>query len=134
MKTCQYEYSVEPLLAVKTTTPESYIPLPSWMSYTQPKVTINAVNSSQIGVHDLWMKQVRLSTQSITFFKSFILTVECVIVRFDPPPQLSLAELSYTVYNDKKLFNFTPYVQWPPCDYKPTEAFAWTIQKNAPIT
>ena len=48
MVTCQYAYTVTPMMADRS-------PLVSWMSYTQPNLTINAVNSSQMGVTDIWI-------------------------------------------------------------------------------
>ena len=48
MVTCQYAYTVKPMMADRS-------PLVSWMSYTQPNLTVNAVNSSQMGVTEIWI-------------------------------------------------------------------------------
>lgn len=57
MNTCQYAY-------VATAEMANGAPLPSWMSYSQPYLTVTPVHSSQIGVHNVYLKQVRTSTQT----------------------------------------------------------------------
>jgi hypothetical protein len=102
VKTCQFEYTVSALLANNT-------PLPSWMSYSQPYLTVAPVNSSQMGVHQIYLKQVRISTKTEQSFVSVILTVGCVIEKFLPPPQPSTAALTYTIFDDRKFINYEPF-------------------------
>jgi hypothetical protein len=60
-------------------------PLPTWMSYKQPFLTVTPILSSQMGVHNVYLKQVRISTGTTQTFISAIITVGCVIERFDLP-------------------------------------------------
>jgi len=60
-------------------------PLPTWMSYAQPFLTVTPISSSHMGVHNVYLKQVRISTGTTQTFISAIITVGCVIERFDLP-------------------------------------------------
>lgn len=55
MNTCQFAY-------VATAQMANAAPLPSWMSYAQPYLTVSPTSSAHIGVWNVYLKQVKTST------------------------------------------------------------------------
>lgn len=104
------------------------------MSYTQPYLTVSPVNSSHIGVWNVYLKQVRISTNTSNVFVSAIITVGCQIEKFTLPVDPVPADATYTIYDDRKYINFDTFKQYPPCGYVVNEFFTWTIPALSPIT
>jgi hypothetical protein len=124
---CDYEYSVVARMSGGD-------PLPDWMEYNQPVLTVNPSMAEHIGVWTVEIEQVRTSNAVTTVYDAARVTIDCIIETFEYPNTPLDENTVYTVFDDMLSITLDPpFTQNPPCGYAVDETFSWTIPVSSPI-
>ena len=125
-----YAYTVAPFLGPLP----AQDPLPDWIVYVRPDLTVTPTLAEHIGTWVVLIEQVRLSNGLTRLFEAATVTVGCVIEHFEPlPVPPLLADATYAVFGDPLRLTLPNFEQYPPCAYALDETFTWTKPEAAGI-
>lgn len=98
---CQYGFTISARM-------ENADPLPDWITYTQPTLFATPVLSDHIGEFYIELVQVRTWDQATTNYIAGHVIVTCTILTWTPPTMPTIAEATYTVFDEVKTITMAP--------------------------
>ena len=124
---CDYKYTIVAYMKDKS-------PLPSWITYKQPTLTVTPTLSEHMGDRFVSLEQVRISNGVKTVYTAAWIKVACEILTWTPPTMPTIAQATYTVFDPDFTITMKPaFTQQPPCAYKADMTFKWSLPSGSPI-